>query len=206
MKKSLLCLLVALAAFAFGVLTANLFVPKQDFVIFKESEKIESAVFGGQKIPFFEISQLSQPEEIEETEPIDNSSDIDAWYSLDNEETYKKMPEVAMIKFNLTYYDDNGITSKEPILYTGIYTTLTEDIDESFAKGIQTKLVKNKLKFKTKKLKGIKYRFQGTFFKNKMTGEQDEEVLRGTLQKYVKGKKVAEVSGNFTYGEPHCLH
>ncbi len=205
MKKSLLGLLIALTAFSVGVLTVNILFPKKNFVILKVEKKIES-VAGNQIIPTFAFEQLSQSKEVEKSEPIDNNNDIDAWYSLDNDETYKKMPEVAMIKFSLTDYDDNGGRSKKPILYTGIYTTLTDDIDESFAKGTQTTLVKNKLKFKTKKLKGIEYRFQGTFYKNKMIGEQDEEILRGTLQKYIKGKKVAQVSGNFTYGEPYCLH
>lgn len=196
---------MALATFAVGVVTVNILLPKKNFVILKAEKKIES-VAGNQIIPTFAFEQLSQSEEVEESEPIDNSNDIDAWYSLNNDEVYKKMPEVAMIKFSLSDYDDNGKKSKEPILYTGIYTTLTDDIDEGFAKGIQTTLVKNKLKFKTKKLKGIEYRFEGDFFKNKMIGKQDEEILRGTLQKYIKGKKVAEVKGNFVYGEPYCLH
>ncbi len=37
-------------------------------------------------------------------------------------------------------------------------------------------------------------------------GKEGEELLRGTLQKFVKGDKVAEVSGDFAYYEPHCWH
>lgn len=202
MKKSLLGLSVALAAFAFGVFTVRLFVYQQDFVIVKKGEKIESVVVRNRHIPEIASEELSEAKEIEESEPLDNSQDINAWYSID---TYKKMPEVAMIKFYLTYYDDKGKRIKEPLLYSGVYTNLTDDVYESYAEGIQTKLTGNKLEFRTKKLKGIEYRFHGVFFKNKMMGEQEEKVLRGTLQKFVKGKKVAEVSGDFAYGEPYCL-
>lgn len=182
MKKLLFGLAVALVAFSGSVFIAN---------IFRAEPKPASVLV---------VEQLEKTEEIE---TIDNSNDIHAWYSLDND---KKMPEVAMINFYLTYYDDDGIRSEEPFLYSGIYTTLSDDIDEGFAEGTQTTLVGNKLKFKTKKLKGIEYRFQGTFFKNKMKGKQDEKILRGTLQKFIKGKKVAEVSGDFAYGKPYCLY
>lgn len=201
MKKSLLGLSVASAAFAFGVLIVNIFLPKQDFIALKESEKIESVVTG-QNIPEIAFEDLSGSAEVEESEPIDNSQEVNAWYSIN---TYRKMPEVAMIKFYLTYYDDNGKRSKEPLLYSGVYTNLTDDVYESYAEGIQTKLTGNRLQFRTKKLKGIEYHFDGVFFKNKMTGEQEEKVLHGTLRKFVKGKKVAEVSGDFAYGEPYCL-
>lgn len=191
MKKSLLGLSVALAAFAFGVSTVGLFVQKQPFLIVKEGEKIESAVVkqplsGNQPYGTVETEEVT-------SEPIKPET-IYGWYSP---KSYRKMPEVDMILLSVNgEYDED---------YAGIYTQLSDDIDEGFAEAIKPIITKDKVKFTTKKVKGVEYRFEGTFFKNKTVGEQDEEIMRGTLQKYIKGKKVAEINGNFTYSEPFCL-
>lgn len=208
MKKSVLGLLVAFAAFSFGVLAAEIFAEKQNLTEFGENDNVETFVIINQDVPLFEVGQLDQSKEIQQLEEIEEDfvdpKTIHAWYSLDD---YKKMPEVGMINFYGTDVDDDGNKLNEMAYDTGVYTKLfKDDVREGFAQSIETKVEGNKLKFKTKKLKGIEYLFQGTFFKNKMTGEQEEKVLRGTLQKFVKGKKVAEVSGDFAYGEPYCLH
>jgi hypothetical protein len=115
------------------------------------------------------------------------------------------MPEVDMIKLYGDYLDKNDNPTQKMNLYAGIYTSLSDDIDEGFARSVWTKFDGNKVKFKTKKLKGITYQFEGVFFKNKTAGENGEELLRGTLRKFVKGKKVAEINGDFVYHEPYCL-
>lgn len=199
MKKLLFGLSIALLAFSCGVFISNIFraEPKPAFVPVAEQIKVEEVK--NDEIPFFKIEQL---EETEEIETIDNSKDINAWYGLDNN---KKMPEVAMIKFYLTYYDDDGKKSDKPILYSGVFTTLGNDPYDGFAVSIRTSFENDRLKFRTKKFKGIEYRFEGIFYKNRMTGDNNEKLLRGTLRKFVKGKKVAELSGDFAFFEPYCL-
>ncbi|HEY0459426.1 MAG TPA: hypothetical protein VGC97_09840 [Pyrinomonadaceae bacterium] len=202
MKKFLTGLLVALLAFLSGVLIVKALRVNQPEVMVASVEKIKVEEVKNDEIPFFKVEQSEESKKIETDEDFNNEF-IDAWYSLNR---YEKMPEVNMIKLSRDNISEDGTKSDKPILYSGIYTTLSDDIDEGFAKAIQITLKDNILKFKTKKLKGIEYRFQGIFFKNKMVGEQDEKVLRGSLQKFVKGKKVAEVSGDFAYYKPYCLH
>jgi hypothetical protein len=196
MKKSLLGLLIALIAFFCGILTVGIF-------------RIEEIPMPN---PLFEKevinTSLSKTPPINETEDVEvvedaTTQNINAWYSLDD---YKKMPEVEMIKLWVSYFYEDGILTKNPDINAGIYTRLSEDIDEGFAEAIWTKIGDNRISFKTKKLKGIEYRFEGNFFKNKAMGKYEEKLLRGTLQKFLKGKKVAEVSGDFAYSEPYCLH
>ena len=196
MKKSLLGLLVGLSAFLCGVLIAEVFrfdqkpIPQPLF----EKEIVD--------IPLFEVAPLDLPENVEVVEE-NKTQGIHGWYSLDD---YGKMPEVSTILLTGDNLDEEGNLTKKMNLSSGVYTTLTDDIDEGFAEDAWTKMEGNKVKFKTKKLKGIIYGFEGIFFKNKTSGENGEALLRGTLRKFVKGKKVAEVSGDFTYYEPYCLH
>jgi hypothetical protein len=205
MKKTLFGLLIATVMFFGGVfggvLSAGVFRTEQ--------KPLPKPLFEKEivNVPLFETAPINQapptiePEKIEIVTNIDNSY-IYGWYSL---EIYDKMPEVNMILVYRYVIDDDGTDSAKTVLNTGIYTTLSDDIDEGFAEGIGATLKDNELKFKTKKLKGIEYRFEGTFFKNKTSGENGEKVLRGTLRKFVKGKKIAEVSGDFAYYEPFCL-
>jgi hypothetical protein len=176
MKKSLFGLLIAIVTFFGGTFTAQIFRTEQ--------KPLPKPIFGKEivDIPLFETAPINVPEDLETIESID-AQIIYAWYSLDS---YKGMSEVAMIKFYGTDVDDDGVKLKKMTFYTGIFTHLfKDDVYEGFAEGIQTTVEGNKLKFKTKKLKGIEYR---------------------TLQKFVKGKKVAEVSGDFAYTEPYCLN
>lgn len=196
MKKLVLGLLVALLTFFGGVLVAKIFLVKYEFVSVPAVEAV--------KIEKPKAVEVLSPAKVNENLQNDGFGEIYGWYSLENQ---SKMPEVNMIILSGNYLNNNdGTKSEEHILSAGIYTELSEDIDEGFAEGIQATIVGNKVKFKTKKLKGIEYRFEGFFFKNKTSGENGEKVLRGTLQKYIKGKKVAQMSGDFAYYEPHCLH
>lgn len=196
MKKFLLGLLVAFIAFLCGVLTAEIFrvenrpIPKPLF----EKETVD--------IPLFEVAPINEPENIEVVEE-NEIQDIYGWYSLDD---YGKMPEVNTILLSGNNLDEDGNPTKKMNISAGIYTTLSDDIHKGFANEAWSKMEGNEVKFKTQKLKGIVYSFEGTFFKNKTSGGEGEELLRGTLQKFVKGKKVAEVSGDFAYYEPRCLH
>lgn len=197
MKKSLLGLLVALMTFFGGVFAAKIFLVKYEFVSVPTVEAV--------KLKEVRTIKPEISEQTRKNKALENTDygEIYGWYSLENQ---SKMPEVNMIKLSSEYYNNDGTKRGKIILSAGIYTELSEDIDEGFAEGISATIEGNKVKFKTKKLKGIEYRFEGVFFKNKTSGENGEELLRGTLQKFVKGKKVAEVSGDFAYYQPYCLH
>ncbi len=198
MKKSLLGLLVATLAFFVGVFAAKIYLVKYQFVSVPSVETVKIEESKTVKPEIFETSQ----EEI--SYQNNDKNNFSGWYSLENN---NKMPEVSMILLSkLSFEFEEEIPSKSVEVSAGIYTTLSEDIDEGFAEGVSVTIENDKVKFKTKKLKGIEYRFEGFFFKNKTSGENGEEILRGTLQKYIKGKKVAQMSGDFAYYEPHCLH
>ncbi len=197
MKKSLLGLFVATLAFFVGVFAAKIYLVKYQFV---SAPPIEAVKVEEIKTVKPEISQPTKEIVSYQSSIYGNNY---GWYSLDENNT---MPEVSMISLsNQHIYNEDGTESGMVKSYAGIYTTLSEDIDEGFAEGVWV-TVDNNVKFKTKKLKGIVYSFEGFFFKNKTSGENGEKVLRGTLQKYIKGKKVAQMSGDFAYYEPHCLH
>jgi hypothetical protein len=205
MKKSLFGLLIAIVAFLCGVLTAGIFraedkpLPKPIF---------EKAIVDA---PLFKTAPINDPVIVggnndavnDKTVADIKTQIIYGWYSLN---TYETMPEVNTILLSGDNFDDHGRAGEKMNIYAGIYTELSKDIDKGFAEAVWTKFDGNKVSFKTKKLKGIIYRFEGTFFKNKTSGENGEEILRGTLQKFVKGRKVAEASGDFAYSEPYCLH
>ncbi len=196
MKKFLFALPVALITFLCGIFNAGIFrseqkpIPKPIF----EKEIVD--------IPLIEVAPINEIENIKTVKNADEEG-IYGWYSLNS---YGKMSEIDMIVLAGDLSDENGKPLKKMKLSAGIYTRLSEDIDEGFAEDLWTTIDGNKVKFKTKKLKGIIYQFEGVFFKNKTSGENGEELLRGTLQKIVKGKKIAEVSGDFSYTEPYCLH
>lgn len=195
MKKSLLGLLIALLTFFGGVFAAKIYLVKYQFISAPPIEAVKV-----EEIQTVKTQDFVEPKKNFAIENKDYG-EIYGWYSLENQE---KMPEVNMIKLSSEYA--NNSKKGKIILSAGIYTELSEDIDEGFAEGIQPTIEGNKVKFKTKKLKGIEYHFEGFFFKNKTSGENGEEILRGTLQKYIKGKKVAQMSGDFAYYKPYCLH
>lgn len=213
MKKFLLGLTVAALAFWSGVSMVGVVNLKSEAVSAipalvengiaeLSQDKIEPLPAGAAKS---EEDKIARPDETADdiVENDDSRDGISGWYSLEN---YPKMPEVSMIKLSGDYMDSDGNPTDKMILYSGIYTRLSEDIDEGFAESFRTEFKDNKVKFKTKKLKGITYQFEGVFFKNKTAGENGEELLRGTLRKFVKGKKVAEITADFAYYEPYCLH
>ena len=77
--------------------------------------------------------------------------------------------------------------------------------DDNF-QSVRIKTENNHLSFKTNKIRGIEYKFDGEFFKNGKEFSNDEKVLKGTLQKILKGKVIAKFTADFAYHEPHCFH
>jgi hypothetical protein len=90
-------------------------------------------------------------------------------------------------------------------------TLLTQDKDHSpndednFV-STTLKAEKNKLSFQTNRIRGVEYKFEGTFIRGGKDFEEDEKVLKSTLRKYIKGKKIAEFTADFAYHEPTCWH
>lgn len=173
MKKVLFHLSIFLLTFTFGTFSTN----------FSLNEKLEKAQSSQVAVENFQTIKIETEQQNEDDEYFNG------WYELKNH-NYGEMYEVKMISLRTDDSDKNGKYK----LYGSVNTTITS-FDSNRAK-----IVGNKVSFKTYKLfYGVEYQFNGTFFKNKTSGEDGEEILRGTLQKFIKGKKVAEVTGNFAY-------
>jgi len=203
MKKSLLRLPVMVVAFGCGVFAVGVFNFKKEIVsnsAVKESKPVELRLTKVEPLkPITKVEDLKIEAEMP-GEP-DNENLFDGWYGLDD---FKGMSEVELI--SLSTEDGAHENSKKIILSGGVFTTLGRDADEGFFSTASAQINNNKVKFRTRKIKGIEYRFEGTFFKNKTTGADGEKLLRGTLQKFVKGKKAAQIGGDFAYSEPRCWH
>lgn len=181
-----------LSAFLLGITASQ---------IFRDTSKTAAETHGGQIAPPLVKTAVGNQDfkvavKAETIKANDNADEqfVYAWYSLDYN---KAIPEFQMISFSRD--SPSEITC-------GIYTSVSDDPDKSFAKCVQVKFENNKLEFKTKNLKGSIYQFEGTFFTDKLIGEENRKVMRGTLRKFVKGKKVAEIKADFAYSTPYCLH
>lgn len=193
MKRFLLGLSIALAAFFGGIMTTEIFRFGQIPIVAPVLETNESVSF---------ISTFEPSKEDKAIENLPDEPDISGWYAL---EKYKGMPEVNMILLSNGYENDDPASGKI-VSYAGVFTEFENEGDQGFVDSVRANVNERGASFKTNKIKGIEYRFAGVFFKNKTDGEDGEKLLRGTLQKFVKGKKVAEASGDFAYREPHCWH
>lgn len=193
MKKSLLKLLVAALAFFVGVYAAKIYLVKYQFV---STPPVEAVKVEEQRTNELNISESnkSQKKEVAENE----NDGFHGWYFL--REDFKTMPEVEMIE--ISKIPANIHSSKKTVVSSGIFTRFLEHGYHGYVEDLWTKIEDNRVEFKTKKIKGIEYSFKGFFFKNKTSGKYGEEMLRGTLKKYIKGKKIAEVSGDFAYSAP----
>lgn len=193
MKKSLLSLLIALLTFFGGVFAAKIYLVKYQFVSVPSIETVKIEEERTNELKFSESDQL-QKKEVSENE----DDKFHGWYFLG--EDIKTMPEVKMIE--ISKISANIHSSKKTVVSSGIFTDFLEHGYHGYVEDLWTKIEDNKVEFRTKKIKGIEYSFKGFFFKNKTSGKYGEEILRGTLKKYIKGKKVAEVSGDFAYSPP----
>lgn len=194
MKKSLLGLLIAFLTFFGGVFAAKIYLVKYQFVSVPPIEAVKIEEKKVEKVEHF-ISKETQKIQIED---LSAEKYIGGWYQLEN---YKAIKDVHLISLHSEWVGENN----EKIVTSATIFGGKEFGDELF-ESVSAKIDHEKVKFRTKKIKGVSYRFEGTFFKNKTSGEDGEKVLRGTLQKYIKDKKVAEVSGDFSYYEPRCWH
>lgn len=184
MKRFFIGLIAAIITFAIGIAAFENFDPESIII---------------PNVAVEEVTACNFPDELRI-----QSSDEDVfsgWYSFGNIQS-KGMKEVNMISLLKNNDDKDDKISA----YGGVFTTLEDYGDQGFFSSVSTQIDGYRVKFRTEKIKGISYRFEGIFFNNEITGKEDEEFLRGTLQKFVKGKKVAEFSGNLIYSEPQCWH
>lgn len=116
---------------------------------------------------------------------------------------FKKMPEVWTI---LLDRDDSG--DGESLWAAMVLTNKPngESNDDDIFESVQMRTEGSHLSFKTNKIRGIEYQFDGNFLRSGSDFSEDEKVLRGTMRKIVRGEKVAEFTADFAYAEPHCFH
>lgn len=124
------------------------------------------------------------------------------WFIADD---FKGMKEIWTV---LLSRDNENSKNKNFVWSVMILTSNTDGSpnDEDDFHSVWIKTESNHLSFKTNKIRGIEYKFDGDFFKKGKTFSDDEKVLKGTLQKIVKGKQVAKFTADFAYFEPRCFH
>jgi hypothetical protein len=104
---------------------------------------------------------------------------------------------------------DKTNSKKGEMLWNAILLTQDKDHsakDEDNFFSTSLKAEKNKLIFQTNKIRGIEYKFEGTFIRVGPDFEESEKVLKGTMRKFSKGRKIAEFRADFAYHEPKCWH
>jgi len=201
MRKFLHGLFIATIAFLCGVAAVGVFNFKKEIV---SNPPVTEIVV---QLPLNKVEPLPAPSMFEENieedfqDEIQNENVFSGWYSLDD---FGEMSEAPMIVLGRDYGSHER--SEEIVADGGILASSGKDGEPEFFSASSVTINNNQAKFRTAKIKGIEYRFEGTFFKNKKMGEVGEKILRGTLKKYKKGKKIAEISGDFAYYEPHCWH
>lgn len=196
--------LVALLTFTVGVVAFDLLksTPASSTTTFTTEQKI---------VEIAEVQVLSNLTQIKESpKPF-----FDSFQSNENEnlgfggwfiaDEFKGMREVWTIL--LSTDDENS--NDEKLIWSAMVLTRnpdgTSNDDDNF-QSVWIKAEGNHLSFKTNKIRGIEYKFTGKFFKDGKEFTNDEKVLKGTLQKIVKGKDVAKFTSEFSYHEPVCFH
>lgn len=184
MRKQLIGCAVFLTVFLFGTAAANLMsradataLPKPP-VATVEKTAIEKAA------EEVEIKEIDEPVRMR-----------NGWYALDR---FKGMNEVTLVSI---YHEDGN----EEDSGGGVFTTFEKYGDQGHFSSTWIKIDGNHVVFETEKLHGISYKFEGTF-RSDDWGREGKKPLYGTLKKFVKGKLVAETTGNLEYFEPHCWH
>jgi prolyl oligopeptidase PreP (S9A serine peptidase family) len=174
MKKSLLGLLVAVTTFFFGILIQSLSQPNPVFVI-EESVPIQNFISPRDSVSRDEIKI--------ETNSGKEFSILEGDYYLDRD---------SHISLYLVSMNDNerlivsGAVGDEKNFYE--IDTLNQNYLDPINKKIQ---------FKTNKVKGIWYEFEGNFIKSDYN--EGEKVLSGKLRKLKKGKLIKKIEGSYTF-------
>jgi len=197
-------LLIAILTFGIGVFAFSL-LSFEKGSIGQEFTQVQKIV----EVPKNHVVSLSTSQ-IPDAKPFFDSFDDDSsdykgysgWFIADN---FKGMPEVWTILLSR----DSESEKNDRLVWSAIILTKNPDDtpnDDADFSSIWIKTENNKLSFKTKKYHNVEYRFEGEFFRKGKTFAEEEKVLKGNLQKFVKGKKVAEFTSDFAYFEPRCFH
>ena len=200
MKK----LLVALLTFAIGVFAFGLLNFKTSFNLGVKEVTLNEIPVSTTPVSknLLDIPQEIKPENNLPFFKSFGKNGYGGWFIADD---FKGMPEVWTILLMKDFADSkNDKLIWKAMILTQLKSGDPDDDADFSSLWIKTEI--NKLSFKTKKYRNVEYKFSGTFFKNGNNFEQEEKVLKGTMQKFVKGKKVAEFTADFAYFEPHCFH
>lgn len=183
MKNTLLGLLIAVFTFYFGLFVQNFFYWENVNV-----KQLEISTFGEE---LFEVnSHCSFP-----SENLENENNTENEYLL----------TPAGIYFPT---NEKGLESETAIIID-FFENRTIGMIKIESKMYECKSAfadENKVVLKTRKHRGIEYKFEGRFFKNgfKEYFEEGETVLKGTLQKSVNGKKVYKIKKEFLFVVEVC--
>jgi hypothetical protein len=198
-------ILVGLSTFAIGVLFSYSFY----FVNISDSrldEKVKIAVEDETYICSFAPNNEIYENKAEPFKPFfdsfEESEGFDGWFIADN---FKGMKEVWAISIDR----ERANEKTEKLVWSSTIRTKTESDslnEDDYFHSISITADKSRLSFKTNRIRGIEYKFEGEFSSKFYKFEEGEKVLKGTLQKFIKGKKVAEFTSDFKFYEPHCLH
>ncbi len=194
---------IALLTFLLGVSTFNLLhfeeikVPMQETVditqactFYTPSQKTENSK------SFFDSFEDSAYDE------KGHYQGYSGWFMTNK---FKGMPEVWTIWLHRVDKDSN----KDKLIWSAMILTNKangESNDDDNFHSVQIKTDSNHFSFRTNKIRGIEYRFDGEFFKSGKDFSNDEKVLKGTMEKIARGKTVAKFTAVFYYFEPHCFH
>lgn len=197
MKK----ILIGLLTFLLGVYVFNLFDFRKAATMYEPVAPVQTVVEISK--PRFEYHSS---EKIVNSESFFNSFKADesfyGWFITDN---FRGMKEVWAISLNR---DDENSANGNLNWRAGVRTWHadgTPNDDDNF-QAVWIKNENNRFAFRTNKIRGVEYKFDGEFFKNGKEFSDDEKVLKGTLRKIIKGKEVAKLATDFAYQEPHCLN
>jgi hypothetical protein len=201
-------ILVGLSTFAFGILFVYLFQVKE----IKSRNSIEPAQIKKSYKPISDLrktlkdSESADKNKTEAFKPFfdsfEESEGFDGWFITDN---FKGMKEVWAISIDIERANEKA----EKLVWSSMIRTKTESDslnEDDYFHSISITADKSRLSFKTNRIRGIEYKFEGEFSSKFYKFEEGEKVLKGTLQKFIKGKKVAEFTSDFKFYEPHCLH
>lgn len=201
MKKLLIAFLTfAVGVFAFYSLKNESQIWTQKTETTVVAPKFKTEIITYQNIPDKEIGELKPFfDSFGENEEYRN---FGGWFIADD---FKGMPEVWTI---LLDRGDEESTDGKTVWSAMVLTQNAdgEPNDDDIFQSVSIATEGNRLSFKTNKIRGIEYKFDGRFARNGVDFSQNEKVLKGTMQKIVKGKQVAKFTAGFAYHEPRCFH
>lgn len=196
---------IALLTFLLGVSAFNLF--------HSEKTEVSQAVVPTQETVAVMQDQtpVAADREIDNSKPFFNSfrsdEDYDGWLIADKFKGMKEVWTILLTRGSENLEDEN--LDDQNLVWSASVLTMTADgepNDDDDFHSAQIKTDDNHLSFRTNKIRGIEYKFDGEFVKSGKDFSDDEKVLKGTMEKIVRGKTIAKFTADFAYYEPRCFH